>query len=362
MQRWKNWCGGCEKERAKEQTDSVYVPAGSCIYCGMEQETILYYYPLPGGPAGRNSTEAAKKRWFQEAVLRVETLAEEAGFSVLGCPVPPFYYRKKGWKEPVLFEAMEAALHTAAGMTDTYVHPDILRLLAPENRGRWQPRSSTVKMLTKHLLGQQAQKALARTDMVTVLLGQPHETAQQLEMTWELLEPYLPRVNRMLLYYEEQEPSWDKRDGDPADWETQLLETAGTDAREELQEFLEVYYYEYGLVPQLVPYSRSRTTEGVEEEVEKAAKEETANETAKEADPVQLRCGKERCGGVILDYCEGFRYPKIAAGECVYVDIVSDGGKQRLLGRKSPAVAYVSPLKYLDTMVKNSYDRKVKMT
>ncbi len=340
----------------------MYVPAGSCIYCGMEQETILYYYPLPGGPAGRNSTEAAKKRWFQEAVLRVETLAEEAGFSVLGCPVPPFYYRKKGWKEPVLFEAMEAALHTAAGMTDTYVHPDILRLLAPENRGRWQPRGSTVKMLTKHLLGQQAQKALARTDMVTVLLGQPHETAQQLEMTWELLEPYLPRVNRMLLYYEEQEPSWDKRDGDPADRETQLLETAGTDAREELQEFLEVYYYEYGLVPQLVPYSRNRTTEGVEEEIEKAAKEETANETAKVAGPGQLRCGKERCGGVILDYCEGFRYPKIAAGECVYMDIVSDGGKQRLLGRKSPAVAYVSPLKYLDTMVKNSYDRKVKMT
>ncbi len=309
----------------------MYVPAGSCIYCGMEQETILYYYPLPGGPAGRNSTEAAKKRWFQEAVLRVETLAEEAGFSVLGCPVPPFYYRKKGWKEPVLFEAME-------------------------------PRGSTVKMLTKHLLGQQAQKALARTDMVTVLLGQPHETAQQLEMTWELLEPYLPRVNRMLLYYEEQEPSWDKRDGDPADREAQLLETAGTDAREELQEFLEVYYYEYGLVPQLVPYSRSRTAEGVEEEVEKAAKEETANETAKEAGPGQLRCGKERCGGVILDYCEGFRYPKIAAGECVYMDIVSDSGKQRLLGRKSPAVAYVSPLKYLDTMVKNSYDRKVKMT
>ncbi len=330
----------------------MHVPAESCIYCGMEQETILYYYPLPGGPAGRNSTEAAKKHWFQEAVLRVETLAEEAGFSVLGCPVPPFYYRKKEWKEPVLFEAMEAALHTAAGMPDTYVHPDILRLLAPENRGRWQPRSSTVKMLTKHLLGQQAQKALARTDMVTVLLGQLHETAQ-LEMTWELLEPYLPRVNRMLLYYEEQETLWDKRDGYPADRETQILETAGTDAREELQELLEVYYYEYGLVPQLVPYSRSRTTEGVEEEVEKAAKE---------TGPVGLRCGKERCGGVILDYCEGFRYPKIAAGECVYMDIVSDGGKQRLLGRKSPAVAYVSPLKYLDTMVKNSYDRKVKMT
>lgn len=134
-----------------------------------------------------------------------------SGIQRSGMPGAPFYYRKKGWKEPVLFEAMEAALHTAAGMTDTYVHPDILRLLAPENRGRWQPRSSTVKMLTKHLLGQQAQKALARTDMVTVLLGQPHETAQQLEMTWELLEPYLPRVNRMLLYYEEQETLWDKK-------------------------------------------------------------------------------------------------------------------------------------------------------
>ena len=57
---------------------------------------------------------------------------------------------------------------------------------------------------------------------------------QRLHPQHGFLKPaHLPRVNRMLLYYEEQETLWDKRDGYPADRETQILETAGTDAREE---------------------------------------------------------------------------------------------------------------------------------
>lgn len=290
----------------------------------MEQETILYYYPLPAKPDGTDNTTAARKHWFQEAVLQTALLARQEEFCVLGCAVPPFSYRKRAWKAPVLYEAMETAMHTAAGMTDTFVHPDILRLLGPERQGRWQPREDTIKMLLKYLLGQQAGEAPALSGMVTVLLGQPRDAARQLETTWELLESYLPRVNRMLLYYEGQE-----------------------DGLEALQEYLEAYYYEYGLVPQQIPYRRTRTAESDPFSGESAA---------------ALRCGKERCGGVILDFAEGYRYPKTGSWACVYIDAVSDGEKERLFGRKSPAAAYLSPLKYLDTLVKNSYDRKVKMT
>ena len=341
------------RERFGLETDisSVHVLPESCIYCGMEQETILYYYLMPRETAGRNNTKAAKKHWFQEAVLESKLLAEQEEFRVLGCAVPPFYYRKKEWKAPVLSEVMETALHTAAGMTDTCVHPDLLRIFAPEDRGRWRPRESTVRMLTKHLLGQYAEKVLVGTGMVTILLGQPGEVRQQMETTWELLEPYLSRVNRMLLYYEQQETPQNEEETGPAE---------SVDRQEELQEYLEEYYYEYGLVPQPVPYSRSRTAQAQGQAEKDPAVGEREFYAKSGAGP--LRCGRERCGGVILDYCTDFRYPRIAAADCIYIDIASDGEKERLLGRKSLALAYVSPLKYLDTMVKNSYDRKVKMT
>ena len=61
---------------------------------------------------------------------------------------------------------------------------------------------------------------------------------------------------------------------------------------------------------------------------------------------------------MILDYCGQFRYPKILPdSKAVYIDVMSEGEKERLLGRKTPRIPYISPLKYLDTMVKNSYDR-----
>lgn len=333
----------------------------------MEQETILYYYPLPAKPDDTDNTTAARKHWFQEAVLHTALLARQEEFCVLGCAVPPFSYRKRAWKAPVLYEAMETALHTAAGMTDTFVHPDILRLLGPERQGRWQPHEDTIKMLLKYLLGQQAGEAPALSGMVTVLLGQPRDAARQLETTWELLEPYLPRVNRMLLYYEGQERQQDggttgkgrgrlagyddageaaEADGLEAA-EVGSMEAAEADGLEALQEYLEAYYYEYGLVPQPIPYRRTRTAESDPFSGENKA---------------VLRCGKERCGGVILDFAEGYRYPKTGSWACVYIDVVSDGEKERLFGRKCPAAAYLSPLKYLDTLVKNSYDRKVKMT
>lgn len=355
-----------------------------------------------------NSGYAAKKHWFQEAVLKTEMVAEQEKFRVLGCAVPPFYYRHKPWKCQVLSETMETVLGDADGMTDTYVHPQIREFLTEEYCAKWMPRESTTLMLVKYLLEQYAGNALDRCGSVALLLGAPADTDRQMKITWELLQPYLPKVNRMLIYYEKREEwqdIWNEgRDGkeeksgenfrgrfgerlkekfegsSERSLEGNLKRELQENLGEELQEYLEAYYYEYGLVPQLEPYRApriagrgrereeniltARTTQDREYGEERMTSEQGGSDSMDDSteERAKLRCGKEKCRGVILDFCDQFRYPRILTEDSVYIDIVSSEEKERRVRQKSLTVPYVSPLKYLDTMVKNSYDRKVKMT
>lgn len=254
---------------------------------------------------------AAKRFWFQDASLIARVLSEGEP-QVVGCGVPPFYYRRRPWKPQILAETMETVVCRVDGMTDTWLHPQIAGLLTEEYVRRWIPRRDTVQALIGQLVGQYAGSIIRQYGEVVVLLGKPADTDWQMEMTRELLLPYLPRINRLLIFYEE---------------------VAETDIWMELGNHLDEYYYEYGLVPQLEPYTET------------------------------FRCGKAKCGGMILDYCEQFRYPKIIPESiAVYIDTVSAGEKEELLKRKTPQIPYISPLKYLDTMVKNSYDGLVKKT
>ena len=100
-------------------------------------------------------------------------------------------------------------------------------------------------------------------------------------MTWELLQPYLSRINQCIIWYEP---------------------IPGVDIREELDEFLEEYYYEYGLLVEMQSYGQERKTD-----------------TGKD--------NQLRRTGLLLDY----------RGDNLYR----------------------SSLKYLDTMVKNRYDKLV---
>lgn len=279
----------------------------------MEKEVIIYFYPMSVQQGIAGCMPAAKKFWFQDVSLRVYPLGDHQDeFMVAGCAVPPLYCRRKPWKPPVLSEAMEAVVRRARGLTDTYLHPQIAEMLTEAYNQRWIPRRNTQQMLIRYLLERCTSGVAAQCGEAVVLLGEPVDTSWQMEMTRELLQPYLPRINRLLIFYEE---------------------IAETDIWMELGSHMDDYYYEYGLVPQLEAYTES-------------------------ADG--FRCGKYRCNGIILDYCTGFRYPKIMPdGKAVYIDTVSGENKERLLSRKTPNIPYVSPLKYLDTMVKNSYDRLV---
>lgn len=275
----------------------------------METETIIYFHPEP---ERMNKNNAAKKHWWQDAVLKERNLtaAETGGFFVLvDCPIPHFYYKKRLWPPEILSEAMERILHRAEGMADAFLHPDIMTSVSEKYAGRWEMRRETAERLGACLLASYAADCLRKKGRAAVLLGSPDDTDLQMEMTRELLAPYLSRINSLLFYYEEVE---------------------GTDIWEETGSYLEEYGYEYGLVPEMRPYLKGDKG---------------------------LCCGKDRCGGVILDFAGTSRYPRMAREKVIYVDLTSDREKERNCIRKNGEVFYASPLKYLDTIVKTGYDR-----
>lgn len=280
----------------------------------METESIVYFHPMQD----MHKITAAKRHWWEDAALPRKVLrAEDAGgfFVPVDCQVPCFYYKKRTWPKEVLQEAMEHVMHGAPGLADAFLHPQIMTLLSEERRARWEPRRETVERLAAGMLAACAADCLFRRGMVTVLLGRPEDTDWQMEMTRKLLTPYLPRINSLIFYYEEVE---------------------GTDIWEETADELEAYGYEYGLVPGMKPYMGSE--EG-------------------------FRCGRERCGGVILDYADMPRYPRVEReGQTVYADLYSHPEKERNCAGKNGRILYISLLKYLDTVVKNGYYKKIYAT
>lgn len=277
----------------------------------METDCVVYFHPTQD----MNKMAAAKRHWWEGVTLPGQILqaAETGGFFVpVDCPVPPFYYKKKPWPEETLEEAMETVLHSAPGLADAFLHPQIMTLMSERWRARWEPRKETMEKLAVAMLAACASDCLLQEGRVTVLLGRPGETDWQMEMTRRLLTPYLTRINSLIFYYEEME---------------------GTDIWEEVAEEMEAYGYEYGLVPGMKPYLVSE--EG-------------------------LRCGRERCGGVVLDYADTPRFPRVEReGQTVYADLLSSPEKECGCARKNGRILYISPVKYLDTIVKNGYYRKM---
>lgn len=275
----------------------------------METETIVYFHPAPEQMYKNN---AAKKHWWQDAVLREKNLTAEKTegfFTPVDCPIPPFYYKKRPWPPEILSEAMERVLHRAEGMADAFLHPDIVTCVSEKYAERWEMRKETMEKLGACLLAAYAADCLHEKGRVTVLLGSPDDTDMQMELTYRLLMPYLSRINSLLFYYEEVE---------------------GTDIWEETGVYLEEYGYEYGLVPEMRPYLAAETG---------------------------LCCGKDRCGGVILDFAAAPRYPRMERDKVIYIDLVPGWEKERNCIRKNGGILYVSPPKYLDTIVKTGYDR-----
>lgn len=213
----------------------------------MEHGTIVYYYPVKES-AGESCV--AKKHWWQAVRLMPFYLSQENGFSqsvpeqqicedderdlhICVCPVPVFYYKKRSWNPQTLCDAMETVLYQTEGMTDTCLASGVEKLLPEEIRPRWHPRMETLKQLTAQQLAQKKKEQGGYFDKAVVRLGNGQDAEWQMEMTWELLQPYLEKINQCVIWYNP---------------------TPGIDIREELSVFLDDYYYEYGLVAETREY------------------------------------------------------------------------------------------------------------
>lgn len=197
----------------------------------MERETIIYFYMQS---ASTKVAMAAKEHWWQPVRLPTKVCTEgEEEFRVVACPIPQYYYRKKKWKPEVLCACMKQVENEMEGMTDTFISYTVAKLL-PENLKRlWGPRIKTIRMLLADRIAKITMLKGCFPEQMLVYLGSAQDADWQMELTWEIALPYLSRINRCIVWYEE---------------------IPGVDMSEELEPFLEDYYYEYGLVVQLEKY------------------------------------------------------------------------------------------------------------
>lgn len=236
----------------------------------MERETILYFYQQE-----KQEKDAAKRHWWQDAVLQSAppfAIGEKGELQIRSCRIPYFYYRKREWKLTTMSEKMEAVLYQSEsfrpecfrpetflsesfrpesfrqesfrlekdgreGMTDTMLSPSLEKRFPREERMRWRPRRETVSRLYALWMQEKLRRGEWQEDTAQIRLGAPEDVDWQMELVWELLQSYLPRINQCRLWY---------------------TEDCGMDLREKLEAYLERYAYEYGLVVQLVPYGKSR--------------------------------------------------------------------------------------------------------
>lgn len=271
-------------------------------------ESLVYFHPAP---AGMYKKDAAKGHWWQEAALQGNVTALSGGglpFSLSFCPVPPFYHRQRPWPPEELSRAMEAVREGAVGIADAWLHPQIMTYLSENWRQRWEPRRETWEALAACVIKACGASCLQAQGEAWALLGSPEDALWQMEMAGRLLWPYLARVNRLSFYYKEAE---------------------GADLWEEAADCLEACRYEYGLAPRLIPY---RGREGA------------------------FGLGGERLGGLILDFGGLAGCPRVRQGaQAVCVDLRPGQGG----GWKSRQILHASPLKYLDTALKNEYHKEI---
>lgn len=286
-------------------------------------ESLLYFHPAPEGVYQKN---AARRHWWQDAGLVLRELPakeREPFFLLVDCPVPRYFYRKRSWPPEALSEYMAEAVYRAPGMADAWLHPDIMTLMSEMEQERWEARPETIRRILACLLSTFGADRLKASGEAAVLLGKASDTLWQMEMTEQILTPYLPRINRLTFYYEESE---------------------GADLWEEAADYLEVYGYEYGLTPGLLPYQRNGKRPPDDREFYGG----------------KIQDDRETSGGLILDYgapADG-RWFK-GRGRAVYVDLQGSSVKERKCLASDGRILYASPLKYLDTAVKNEYDRKM---
>ncbi len=211
-------------------------------------------------------------------------------------------------------------------------------------------------------------------DTVMLLMGTSISPEEQIRHFMEMIQPFLPYVNNLTIIYEvsyiesiedigDVENITDISNADDPESiaavengknipNTDIIKNNRKDIEDdnsvrytententirEAQKCLEELYYEYGLVGQLVKASERILT--------------------------PFRDKNEAHKIFLTDYGYDGRLPYgMMKNGGTYLDIFSSEEKERRIKKKCSEISYISPLKYLDTLIKSGYDKLVNQT
>ena len=271
----------------------------------MGNETILYY-------VFEETVTGCKrivKPHFWRKIKPLTFVLEEDDVSIITIMIPTL---EKGWKRDKLLGVMQEGIEACReyqgyiGNDRTVINSELQQILSYEDNFSPVYRELTDKLFTEKFITQKRMP-----EAVVLLLGNAIFPEEQLERFTELMQPCFPYVNQFTIVYETKD----------------RIETA-------IDDLLEMLYYEYGLV------GRIWKADGFKPQLP------------------EIRTGQ--CPILFLDYGYDGKLPySIMRNGGTYIDVLSSGEKERRINKKCSKISYMSPLKYLDTMVKSGYDKLV---
>ena len=274
----------------------------------MGNETIFYYVTEEFVTGVKRDVNMH----FWKKIKLSSCVLEKDEITVIVIMIPTL---KKGWKKEKLLRLMQEAAAEYPDYSEyaqTLIQPQIEQMgVRRENDLSALP---VFLFLTEKILFQTLDKRPLRNypESVVLLLGNILFPEEQMQNFMDMMKPYFPRINHLTILYENEDDRWE----------------------DAISEYTEEIYYEYGLVTQV--------RRGSDSPVKKHS----------------VRIGQS--AALFLDY----GYPNLLhlralkAGD-IYLDVFSSEEKEAIFRRKYMEISYLSPRKYLDTMVKSGYDKLV---
>ena len=311
----------------------------------MGNETILYY-------VFEETVTGCKKivkPHFWRKIKPLTFVLEEDDLSVITIMIPTI---EKVWKRDKLLGVMQKGIEEYReyqgyiGSADTVIHPKLQQILLQKESFTPIFWKLAEKLFTDKFAPQKripdkpyVQNGLTLNrrqtpEAVVLLLGNTFFPEEQLERFTELMQPCFPYINQLTVVYGSDDEEDNELSTELEDEPDYAINESGNRLEAEIDDLLEMLYYEYGLV------GRIWQVDGFKPQ------------------PPEIRNGQ--CPILFLDYGYAGKLPySMMRNGGTYIDVLSSGEKERCINKKCSKISYMSPLKYLDTMVKSGYDKLV---
>lgn len=294
------------------------------IFYRTERNLIIYFV---AEESVTGSKRYIKPRFFKKINLPSFDVDEE-GLHINVVMIPDM---QKGWKKEKLLKlmykyvsekaaylegadiVMQQEVQQILGQTDLFL-PISWSLAQKWIEDRWFDSNRLVK---KASLKVSSKRKGVFAETVVLLLGNSLFLEEQMQKFIEIIQPCLRQINYLTILYEPDE------------------EDSG--AEDTISEYTEELYYEYGLAAMVQRESETRIKQN------------------------SIIGGQGSVLFLDFGYAGNIPLRALKAGD-IYMDIFSSAKKETLFKRKYMEIYYISPRKYLDTLVKSGYDKLVNQT